>query len=546
MEKLYPSNNIPQLLATATVHHQAGRLAQAEQLYRQILQQQPQQVDTLNLMGVIACQQGKLDEGIALYRQALTLHPGYVSARENLSVALWKQGKQLIEEAIASYSQIITFQPENVQAYHNLGVILIEQGKLDEALSYYLQALSVQPNDATILNTMGTILQQQGKATTAITYHRRALAIRPDYPEALNSLGTALQDQGQAEEAMACFNRALALDPNDASAHYNRSLLLLTEGNYQEGFPEYEWRFKTREFPPCPFRQPVWDGSDLKGRTLLLHAEQGLGDTIQFIRYAPIVAQKGGRIVLTCHQPLMRLLSTVPGIDAFIPLGYPAPHFDVYAPLMSLPNILGTTLESIPATVPYLMPPPDSSINLTPAGLNKQVKEPGQDTTHLKVGLVWSGGHLYKKNQSRSCPLKHFAPLLQRSDIAYYSLQKGIAQTALSELGWDAQVQDLSPQLTDLAVTAAAIAQLDLVITVDTSIAHLAGALGKPVWVLLTYLPDWRWMLHREDTPWYPTMRLFRQTEPDDWQGVLDRVSQALLHYRSSTSVVSPSSVASI
>ena len=529
--EIYPTQlNIPQMLATAMAHHQAGRLPQAEQLYRQILQQQPQQVDALNLLGVIACQKGALDEGIALYRQALAIRPGYVGARENLSVALWKQGKQLIEEAIASYSQIITFQPENVQAYHNLGVILVEQGKLDEALSYYLQALSVQPSDAIAMNTIGTILQQQGKATTAIAYHRKALAVQPHYPDALNSLGTALQHQGDFKEAMTCFNQALALNPQDANARYNRSLVLLTEGNYHQGFPEYECRLKTREFPPCPFRQPMWDGSDLAGRTILLHAEQGLGDTIQFIRYAAIVAQRGGRIVLTCHQPLMRLLSTVPRIAQQVPLGYPVPDFDVYAPLMSLPGIVGTTLETVPAQRPYLTPPAESNVQLTlPPGLAtapKQSTQPFQ--LPLKVGIVWSGGHLYKNNQSRSCPLRHFQPLLQLPDIAFYSLQKGIAQASLAELGWD-QVQDLSSQLGDLADTAAAIAQLDLVITVDTSIAHLAGAIGKPVWVLLTFLPDWRWMLHREDTPWYPTMRLFRQTQPDDWQGVLDRVSQALL-----------------
>jgi len=535
MEKLYPSQiNIPQLLAAATAHHQAGRLTQAEQLYRQILQQQPQQVDALNLMGVIACQQGRLDEGIALYRQALALRPGYVSARENLSVALWKQGKQLIEEAIDSYSQIITFQPEHSQAYHNLGIILVEQGKFDEALSYYLQALSVQPDDAVALNTIGTILQQQGKAITAIAYHRRALTIRPQYPDALNSLGTALQDQGNTQEAMTCFDQALALNPNDANARYNRSLILLTEGNYREGFPAYESRFKTREFPPCPFRQPVWDGSDLTGRTILLHAEQGLGDTIQFIRYAAIVAQRGGRVVLTCHQPLIRLLSTVSAIDEQVPLGYPTPNFDVYAPLMSLPSILGTTLETVPAAIPYLTPPAESKVCLTSPGSDVTRQKPQSGKPPLKVGIAWSGGHLYKKNQSRSCPLMHFQPLLQLPDIAYYSLQKGIAQTTLAELGWEAQIQDLGSQLGDMADTAAAIAQLDLVITVDTSIAHLAGALGKPVWVLLTYLPDWRWMLHREDTPWYPTMRLFRQTQPGGWQGVLDRVSQALFQHSAS------------
>jgi hypothetical protein len=326
----------------------------------------------------------------------------------------------------------------------------------------------------------------------------------------------------------------LAIDSHDANARYNRSLILLTEGNYREGFPEYESRFKTREFPPCPFRQPVWNGSDLTGRTILLHAEQGLGDTIQFIRYAAIVAQRGGRIVLTCHQPLIRLLSTLPSIDELVPLGYPTPNFDVYAPLMSLPGILGTTLETVPAAIPYLTPPAESNVRVISPGSDTAKQQTQRSKPPLKVGIAWSGGHLYKKNQSRSCPLKHFEPLLQLPDIAYYSLQKGIAQTTLAELVWETQIQDLGSQLGDMADTAAAIAQLDLVITVDTSIAHLAGALGKPVWVLLTYLPDWRWMLHREDTPWYPTMRLFRQTQPGDWQGVLDRVSQELFQHSAS------------
>ncbi len=537
VDSLYPpQQTLADALATATAHHQAGRLPQAEQIYRQILQQQPQQVDALNLLGVIACQKGRLDEGIALYRQALAQRPGYVAARENLSVALWKLGKQLVEEAIASYSQIITFQPDSEQAYHNLGAILLEQGKPDEALSYYLQALSIRPDDAAMLSNIGTILQQQGKTETAIVYHRRALAIRPNYPEALVNLGTALQDQGHFREALDCFNRALDLNPNDPNARYNRSLVWLTEGDYRRGFPEYEWRLKTREFPPCPFRQPIWDGADLTGRTILLHAEQGLGDTIQFIRYAAIVAQRGGRLVLTCHEPLIRLLSAIPAIDQIVPLGHPVPDFHVYAPLMNLPGILGTTVETVPASVPYLTPPADAKVTLASPGLpQRNSRDRSQQTTptmrqpsHLNVGIVWSGGHLYKTNQSRSCPLIHFQSLLKLPHVTFYSLQKGIAQTNLTELQWETQIHDLSPQLRDMGDTAAAIAQLDLVITVDTSIAHLAGALGKPVWVLLTFLPDWRWMLHRDDTPWYPTMRLFRQTQDGNWEGVLERVAHEL------------------
>lgn len=512
----FPQFNLSQALATAKAHHQAGQLPQAEQITRQILQQQPQQVEALNLLGVIACQNGRLEEGMTLYRQALALKPGFTGARENLCLALWKLGKQRIEEAIATYSQIVTFEPNNLKAYEGLGAILQDQNKLDEALAYYQQALSVQSDDPIALNNIGVILQRQGKSKMAISYHQRALTAQPKYVEAHISLGTALQDQGRFQEAAECFDRALKLAPNFPNAHYNRGLLLLTQGEYRQGFAEYEWRFQTGEFPPCPFKQPVWDGSDLKGRTLLLHAEQGLGDTLQFIRYAAIAAQKGGTVLLTCHKPLMRLLSSVSGINQMLPLGYPLPEFHTYAPLLSLPHILGTTLETVPSQLPYLHPPAETTLQLNPP-----------PDTQLKVGIVWSGGNLYKRNQVRSCPLIHFQPLLDIPGIAYYSLQKGIPQMDLLELGWqEPQIWDLSSQLTDMAETAAAIAQLDLVITVDTSVAHLAGALGKPVWTLLSYIPDWRWMLYREDTPWYPTMRLFRQSQPGDWQGVIEQVVQ--------------------
>ncbi|MGA7937412.1 MAG: tetratricopeptide repeat protein [Kovacikia sp.] len=509
-------SHIPEALAIATAHHQAGRLVQAEQIYRQILQQNPQQAEALNLLGVIACQHGKLEEGMALYRQALALQPAYTGARENLSLALWKQGKNLIEEATNAYSQIVTFEPNNIQAFSNLGSILQDQGKLDEALAYYQQALTAAPNHPETLNNIGVILQRQGKPAPAVFYHRQALGAQPDYVEAHISLGTALQEQGKFEEATACYDRALTLAPSNPQARYNRSLMYLIAGDYLRGFEEYEWRFKTGEFVPCPFPQPLWDGSNLRGRTLLLHAEQGMGDTIQFIRYASMLAQKGGRVVLTCHQPLLRLLSTIPTIEQRVPLGHPLPEFQTYAPIMSLPRILGTTMETLPAQVPYLQAPASNLRLDAPPG------------TRLKVGIVWTGGNLYKRNQSRSCRLKCFQRLLQVPQVAFYSLQKGIPQLDLLELGWEAQVQDLSSQLYDMAETAAAIAQLDLVITVDTAVAHLAGALGKPVWVLLSAIPDWRWMLDRQDTPWYPTMRLFRQSQPEDWEGLMERVEPAL------------------
>ncbi len=513
-----PAINPSEVLPVAIAHHQAGRLAQAEQLYRQILQVQPQHADALSLLGVIACQQERLEQGIALYRQALAVRPEHRQARENLSMALCKQAKRLTDEAMTNLNLMINFGSNPGPTHVILGSIYQEQGALEQALNHYQQALAQQPNDANVLNRIGVVLQTQHKSHLAIHFHQRALALQPQNLDALISLAKVLLDQGQVEDALRYIDQALAIQPQHPIARYNRALMLLTQGHFGAGFPEYEWRFQTSEFPPCPFQQPKWDGSDLQGKTLLLHAEQGLGDTIQFIRYSAIAAQTGGRVILTCHKPLMRLLSTLPGIAHITPMGTPLPPFDVYVPLLSLPGILGTTLETVPATVPYLHSP-DPTWQLPPA----PVTQP-----RLKVGLVWSGGNLYKHNQSRSFTLSTLEPLLQVPNIAFYSLQKGIPQIEITNLGWQEKLVDLSDRLTDMAETAAAIAQLDLVITVDTSVAHLAGALGKPVWVLLAQVPDWRWLQERTDSPWYPTMRLFRQQQAGDWQGVIQAAIAAL------------------
>jgi tetratricopeptide (TPR) repeat protein len=512
------SMNPAEQLQRAISHHQAGQMAEAEQLYRQILQQQPQNADALSLLGVVACQQEKLEPGIALYRQALAIRPDHRQTRENLSLALCKQAKRLVDEATTNLSLMINFSANPGPTHLMLGSIYQEQGALEQALSHYQQALAANPTDANILNRIGVVLQTQHKSQLAIHFHQRALENQPHNLDALNGMAKVLLDEGKVEEALDYVHQALEIQPDHLIARYNRALMLLTQGQFEAGFPEYEWRLQTAEFPPCPFRQPKWDGSDLNGKTLLLHAEQGLGDTIQFIRYAAIATQKGGRVILTCHKPLMRLLSTVPGIDQITPMGTPLPAFDVYVPLLSLPGILGTRIDTVPAEVPYLHVP-EVSFQLPSARINPP---------RLKVGLVWSGGNLYKHNQSRSFSLQVLEPLLAMPEIAFYSLQKGIPQIEITTLGWQDKIIDLNDRLTDMADTAAAIAQLDLVITVDTSVAHLAGALGKPVWVMLAQVPDWRWMQHRLDSPWYPTMRLFRQQQPGDWQGVMTEIVQAL------------------
>lgn len=513
--------NVPELLKQAIAHHQAGRLTQAEHLYRQILQQHPQNVDALSLLGVIACQQEKLEQGIALYRQALAIRPEHRQARDNLNLALCKQGKRLVDEAITNLNLMANFGANPASTHLMLGSIYQEQGALEQALNHYQQALAADPTNSNILNRIGVVLQNQHKPHLAVHFHQRALASQPHNIDALVSLGKALLDQGDVTRALQCVEQALAIHPDHSVARYNRALMLLIQGQFQQGFPEYEWRLQTADFPPCPFRQPKWDGTDLKGKTLLLHAEQGLGDTLQFIRYAAIATQKGGRVLLTCQKPLMRLLSTIPGIDQITQMGLPLPHFDVYVPLLSLPGILGTTIDTVPATVPYLHIPA-TGFKLPPAAIAQP---------RLQVGIVWSGGNLYKHNQSRSFSLKAFEPVLQVPNIAFYSLQKGIPQVEIAALGWQTNLVDLHDRLTDMADTAAAIAQLDLVITVDTSVAHLAGALGKPVWLLLSRVPDWRWMHSRHDSPWYPSMRLFRQPSPGDWPAVMTDVIAALANF---------------
>jgi Flp pilus assembly protein TadD len=469
-------------LAIALQHHQAGRLPEAEEIYRQVLQQQPNQVDALQLLGVIVYQSGKLEEAIAYYRQALALNPALSQVHGNLGIALNKQG--LLEEATQHYQKAISLNPTSAQFHYNLGIALRELDRLESATLHFKQATALQK----------------------------------DFVEAYDNLGDVLEQQGQYEEALVCYDKAIELKPNFALAHFHRARTLLRRGDFSRGFAEYEWRWAEDIIGiRPPFEAPLWDGSDLKGKTILLYGEQGYGDRIQFIRYAPLVRERGGRVIDVCLAPLTGILATVPGIDQVVDLDAEVPEFDFHAPLMSLPYLLGTTPETIPAQIPYLRAPKSYNIKL---------KSPPK--TRLKVGIVWAGNVISRNFRIRTCGLQSFFPLLETPGVAFYSLQVGSRSQELAALPASIQVQDLSGQLRDFTDTATVIAQLDLVITIDTSVAHLAGALGKPVWVLLPFVADWRWMLRREDSPWYPTMRLFRQESLGDWSGVMARVAEAL------------------
>jgi TPR repeat/Glycosyltransferase family 9 (heptosyltransferase) len=425
-----------------------------------------------------------------------------------------------LTEAEQLYRQILALQPIHISAMHHLGVIACQTGRSDIGIGLIRQSIALDPNYAEAHNNLGSALTEKSQFDEAIGAYRQAIALKPNYAEAYSNLGLALQAMGQLDEAIGAYRQAIALNNNFPDAHYNLALMLLLQGDFQRGWQEYEWRWKCKDFPSFRrnFTQPLWDGGPLETRTLLLHAEQGLGDAIQFIRYLPLVAQRGGRIIIECQAELQRLLRTMPVKCQIVTCGEPLPVFDLHSPLLSLPSVFGTTLDNVPKTVPYLHA----------AAQDAKIWQQRLDG-HLpivKVGLVWAGN--LKPNRIRSIKLSSLAPLGQVPGVRFFSLQKGEASAQARTPLAGMEFVDWTAELKDFADTAALIANLDLVITVDTAVAHLAGAMGKPVWTLLPFVPDWRWLLEREDSPWYPSMRLFRQSVRGDWESVIKRVADAL------------------
>lgn len=436
------------------------------------------------------------------------------------SATLIQQGK--LAEAEARYRQTLAGDPDDAEALTNLGVVLQLQSRFEEAEASYRRALELRPGLAVGHNNLGVVLQARDCLDEAIGSFRRALALRPDYPDALNGLGVALQADGRIDEALACFRQVLALRPDHAETRTNLATALLLAGDLEAGFGELEWRWLAQgraERLPDGF-PPQWLGESLSGRTLLVLCEQGAGDTLQFVRYLrSLKADTGAReIVLMAPRPLLRLLASAEGVDRLVSPEEPPPDFDCFVRLLSLPQRLGTTAATIPDAVPYLRVPEP----LLEARRRQVAGLPGP-----KVGLVWRGNPLHRNDRKRSLP-EAVWPLVGRAPgVSWVGLQPGPSPREaglLEGLG----ALDLSPTLTDWAETGAVVAALDLVITVDTGVAHLAGALGKPAWVLLPFAPDWRWQLGRTDSPWYPSLRLFRQPRAGDWTAVLEAVTAAL------------------
>ena len=429
--------------------------------------------------------------------------------------------KGQLDAAIAACRRAIALKPNSPKASVNLGNALAAKGQFDEAMAAYRHVLAIRPDYAEAHCNLANVLREKGELDEALAACRQAIALNPNLPETYVNLGNVLIDKGQLDEAIATYRQAMAIKPDYAEAHHNLGLSLLMRCEFEQGWLEYEWRWKSRSFssPRRGFSQPRWDGGDLKGRTILLYAEQGIGDTIQFIRYLPMVVERGGKIFVETQKELIRLLRQLPGVERWIARGDALPAFDVHCPLMSLPRLFNTTLQTIPSQKDILLPDPALAQAWR---LRLEQQPPG-----FKVGLVWAGRPTHKNDRNRSISLSLLAPLATVEGISFYSLQKGEAARQTADPPAGMRIIDWTDELHDFADTAALIAQLDLIISVDTAVVHLAASMGKPVWMLIPFVPDWRWTLNRDDSPWYPTIRLFRQTAFGDWPGVIGRVVEA-------------------
>ncbi len=577
------------LLAQAQGFHQSGNLVEAARLCRQVLAAAPAHTDALNLLGILQLQQGQREEAAGLLRQSLQLDPRQPHILANLGNAL--RDLRRLDEALASFDRAIALEPGFAEAHLYRGNTLVDLQRQAEARTSYEKALALKPGDARILDNLGLVCRTLGDLDRAVSLHRQALQLRPGSAETYNNLATALCDQeqfaeglacfqqalrlkpnfpaacyqlgaalanqellaeaircfeqalrlrpewplpmlgqgtaltllGRREEGLACYDRALRIAPDWAEAKYNKGSALLAQGDYAAGWSLYESRLDT-DLLRGSIRHKRWDGGPLAGKRLLIRSEQGLGDVLQFVRYAALCKERGATVIVACFPLLHRLLKNCACIDEVV-TELPEDRFDLQIEMMSLPHLFGTTLDSIPATVPYLHAGDSARRKWAPrfAGVGAP-----------RVGLVWAGNprehQLAGKriDARRSMSLAQMKPLLALERIRFYSLQFGARARDIDELGLRGQIVDHMGEVEDYLDTAAIIENLDLVISVDTSVVHAAGALGKPVWVLSRFDACWRWLRNQERNPWYPTARVFGQPAPGDWNAVIERVCGAL------------------
>jgi hypothetical protein len=475
----------------------------------------------------------QLEAAIADFEKAIAIKPDQAGAYNNRGLAL--HGLKQLEAAIADYDKTLAVEPGYAEAYYNRGNALRDLGKFEAAIADYGKAVALKPDHAEAHNNRGVALRELKQLDAALADYDKAVALKPDAAAAYNNRGIIRQELRQLDGAIADYNKAIALEPDFAEAYWNKALILLLCGDYAAGFKLYEWRAKVSNLNIAPrdFAQPLWLGAEpLRGK-LLLYGEQGLGDTIQFCRYASLLARSGARVVLEVPRPLLGLMKSLEGVDEIVAEGEPLPHFDRHCPLMSLPLALKTGLGTVPDSTPYL--------HADPAKARDWQERIGQERVgarkNLKVGVVWSGGFRadwgQRVNDIRNIPLDLFAGALNAIDADFFSLQKGDpaeADIRGRELDYwpNGNFHNFAGDISDFSDTAALIANLDLVVTVDTATAHLAAALGKPTWILNRFATDWRWLLDRDDSPWYRSVKLYRQDDSRNWEPVLQRVAADL------------------
>lgn len=561
----------------------AGRTEEAKITLHRLAQHSPQSASACLRLGQLYRRENRALESIGWFQRALEIRPDWAEANHELALALLDCQKP--QEALAHLQQALALDKAHAGARRTLANLLQAAGHWREAAQEFAELLPVQPDDPTLFQQFGLCCQELGEFQLAEKAYlktqqfgldspelqfnlgatrlklgrpleaissfqkallqdplltlgnlgmanayrqlgdldsaeaclRRELEINPNCADAAVNLGVVLQEQHRVGEAIGCYKKAISLSPHHPILHWNFAIASLLAGDFKTGWNEYEWRWQVKHKPKPKLPQPEWDGSDVNGRTLLLYAEQGFGDTLMFVRYAPLVARRGGRVIMQCQPPLKRLLAAMPDLDQVFAEGEPLPHCDVQAPLMSLPRMFGAALDADHRWEPYLRVP-----------LATDWKLPAHDPAKIKVGLAWASNPQHPVSSQKSVALARWEPILNVSNCEFFSLQMDPDPNAAAVMQSRANLHGFPARFSDFADTAAAISQLDLVISVDTAVAHLAGGLGQLVWVLLSFSADWRWLLKRRDSPWYPTMSLFRQAQPGNWDSAIAEVATHL------------------
>jgi tetratricopeptide (TPR) repeat protein len=502
------------LMEQAVAYFRSGQPQYAEPVLRDILNQRKSWSPALNLLSILCLQSQRMDEGLALITKSLKVDPRQPDVHHNRGLALHQLGHH--DQALASFDRAIELRPDYAEAYCNRAITLAEQGRFDRAVVGYDRAITLKPGYAVAYYNRAIALEKLRRYPESLASYDKAIAIDPGMAKAYCNRGGILETLGQLDAAMASYDRAIAIDPGLPDAQNNKSLLELLTGDFEQGWRRYEWRWQStlkskQEF----FAQPLWlNDVSIEGRTILIHAEQGFGDTIQFCRYIERVAALGARVIFRVAEPLLSLMRSLPVDCTIVPEGAVVPAFDFHCPLLSLPLAFKTTLKTIPAERPYLRVDEDKR-----ASWGERLGARSKP----RVGIAWSGSKAHRRDHFRSMTLSQIEPLLDL-DLDWHCLQKEVNEHERAKLNQSRRVALHGEALHDFSDTAALIETMDLVISIDSSPVHLAGALQKPVWVLLPYVPDFRWLLHRSDSPWYPSATLFRQSQPGIWDDVIAEV----------------------